>query len=223
MLSEVATRQSTREPRRRWFSDDDFDLVVWFSDSGVIVGFELCYDRSRVERALVWSNVGGYGHFRVDTGESTPQKNLTPILLADSSAPFQRPGHRWVPRGLRQSRPRHSIVRPRATARIPIVRAATLPVGSQPFSSLSPRHSSPGRRRQRRSHGSDTWRSAHSTLGSSARRSTRSAKDSVTAAMWKGRTSSSSTERRTARWSGLPLLRPSWRVSRSTSSAQLST
>ncbi|HZF07034.1 MAG TPA: hypothetical protein VE932_22045 [Patescibacteria group bacterium] len=85
MLSEVATRQSTREPRRRWFSDDDFDLVVWFSDSGVIVGFELCYDRSRVERALVWSNVGGYGHFRVDTGESTPQKNLTPILLADSA------------------------------------------------------------------------------------------------------------------------------------------
>ena len=60
MLSEVATRQSTREPRRRWFSDDDFDLVVWFSDSGVIVGFELCYDRSRVERAR-WSGVTSAG------------------------------------------------------------------------------------------------------------------------------------------------------------------
>src|SRR3989449_8172493 len=36
MLNEVAPSRSRREPRRRWFSDDDFDLVVWFSDSGSI-------------------------------------------------------------------------------------------------------------------------------------------------------------------------------------------
>jgi len=74
-----------REPRRRWFSDDDFDLVVWFSDSGSIAGFELCYDKSHAERALIWSSSDGYGHFRVDTGERTPLKNLTPILVADGA------------------------------------------------------------------------------------------------------------------------------------------
>jgi len=82
MLREVAASQSTGEARRRWFSDDEFDLVVWFSDSGSIEGFELCYDRSRGERALIWSSSDGYGHFRVDTGELTPLKNLTPILVA---------------------------------------------------------------------------------------------------------------------------------------------
>ena len=85
MLSEVAALHSTREPRRRWFSDDDFDLVVWFSDSGGIVGFQLCYDKLGVERALIWSNSGECGHFRVDNGESTPLKNLTPILMPDGA------------------------------------------------------------------------------------------------------------------------------------------
>jgi len=85
MLNEVAPSRSMREPRRRWFSDDDFDLVVWFSDSGSIAGFELCYDKSHAERALIWSSSGGYGHFRVDTGERTPLKNLTPILVADGA------------------------------------------------------------------------------------------------------------------------------------------
>src|SRR3989441_4369552 len=85
ILDQVAPSRSRREPRRRWFSDDDFDLVVWFSDSGSIAGFELCYDKSHAERALIWSSSGGYGHFRVDTGERTPLKNLTPILVADGA------------------------------------------------------------------------------------------------------------------------------------------
>src|SRR3989442_9938332 len=85
MLNEVAPSRSRREPRRRWFSDDDFDLVVWFSDSGSIAGFELCYDKSYAERALIWSSSGGDGHFGVGTRESTPLKNLTPILGAEGA------------------------------------------------------------------------------------------------------------------------------------------
>jgi len=83
VLNEVPASQSPQGRRRRWFSDDDFDLVVWFSDSGAIVEFELCYDKPRVERALVWSHVDGYAHFRVDTGEATPLKNLAPMLIGD--------------------------------------------------------------------------------------------------------------------------------------------
>ena len=82
MLSEITTSQSPNEPHRRWFSDEDFDLVIWFDDLGAIAAFQLCYDRSKVERALVWST-GGFRHYRVDTGESTPLRNLTPILVSD--------------------------------------------------------------------------------------------------------------------------------------------
>ena len=55
---------------------------MWFSPSGSIARFELCYDKSRAERALTWNDAGRYGHFRVDTGEPTPLKNLSPILVA---------------------------------------------------------------------------------------------------------------------------------------------
>jgi len=84
MLREIVASQPTREPHRRWFSNDDFDLVVWFDEIGAIAGFQLCYDRSKVERALTWTTMGGYRHFRVDAGEATPLKNLTPILVSDA-------------------------------------------------------------------------------------------------------------------------------------------
>ena len=83
MLREIVTSQRTRELRRRWFSNEDFDLIVWLDDLGAITGFELSYDRSKVERAVTWTSIRGCQHFRVDTGEATPLKNLTPILISD--------------------------------------------------------------------------------------------------------------------------------------------
>jgi hypothetical protein len=87
MLREIVVHQPTREPHRRWFSNESFDLVVWFDDLGAIEGFQLCYDRSRVERALTWTPIHGYRHFRVDAGEATPLKNLAPILVPDGEFP----------------------------------------------------------------------------------------------------------------------------------------
>ncbi|HEV8586968.1 MAG TPA: hypothetical protein VGT02_18560 [Methylomirabilota bacterium] len=89
MLMEVGTRQPSRESARRWFSDDEFDLVVWFSGAA-IVGFELCYDKPGLERAVTWNEAAGYGHFRVDSGEPSPLKNLTPILARDGVFPKDR-------------------------------------------------------------------------------------------------------------------------------------
>src|SRR5438874_11368928 len=62
-LREVAIAR-TRE-RRRWFSDDDFDLIVGLDSRDAIMWFELCYDRSRVERALTWTPTVGYHHWCV--------------------------------------------------------------------------------------------------------------------------------------------------------------
>jgi hypothetical protein len=84
MLREVEASQPIGERHRRWFTNRDFDLIVWFDDLGAIVGFELCYDLSDVERALTWSSTGGYGHWLVDTGEATGLGySMTPILKPD--------------------------------------------------------------------------------------------------------------------------------------------
>lgn len=83
MLDERPVAQPDTDSRRRWFSDDDFDLIVWLDPQGGIRGFQLCYDRRGVERSLTWTSAQGYFHNRVDDGESDPTKNRSPILVAD--------------------------------------------------------------------------------------------------------------------------------------------
>jgi hypothetical protein len=81
-------RQVGGEGYRRWFSDDYFDLIVWYegnrhSHRG-ISGFQLCYDRSGYERALTWQRGRGFSHEKVDTGEGGRiGPKSTPILVAD--------------------------------------------------------------------------------------------------------------------------------------------
>lgn len=88
MLEEhTNVRQFEGEPRRRWFANDYFDLIVWFDESDEIVGFQVCYDKSRRERALTWFKHTGYMHHRVDDGEHTTDiiRKATPILVSDGS------------------------------------------------------------------------------------------------------------------------------------------
>jgi hypothetical protein len=78
------TRQVEGEPTRRWFSSPDLDLIVWVDERDAIVGFQLCYDKMRGERALTWRLGRGYDHMGVDDGEQSPgQYKSTPILVAD--------------------------------------------------------------------------------------------------------------------------------------------
>jgi hypothetical protein len=67
--------------KRRWFSDDEMDLIVWYADSGAVVGFQLCYDRTGKERAFTWDDKYGMRHALVDGGEESPLRNDTPILM----------------------------------------------------------------------------------------------------------------------------------------------
>jgi hypothetical protein len=85
-MHEVEARQLTGEQHRRWFSSDDFDLIVWFDGFGAIAQFELCYDRSDTERALTWSPTHGYRFWRVDTGDASGYMyGMTPILEPDDT------------------------------------------------------------------------------------------------------------------------------------------
>ena len=77
-------RQIQGDPPRRWFSDDFFDLIVWFDTDGSIWGFQLCYDRETLPRALTWTKAKGYIHSGIDDGEhSGGMHKASPILVQD--------------------------------------------------------------------------------------------------------------------------------------------
>lgn len=77
--------QNPEEPERRWFADDVFDLLVWFSDDGLPLGFQLCYHRGSIEKAMTWLPEMGYSHKNVDGGECNIGRRykMTPVLVPD--------------------------------------------------------------------------------------------------------------------------------------------
>ena len=82
-LKEV--RQIKGEGVRRWFSDRDLDLIVWY-ETNKIIGFQLCYDKSDNERALTWYKKHGFIHTKIDDGESSisqVRNKMSPILVSD--------------------------------------------------------------------------------------------------------------------------------------------
>jgi hypothetical protein len=83
-------RQITGEPKRRWFSDDYFDLIVWVDESNIILNFQLCYDKKGHPRVLNWQ-AESYAHLGIDDGEGrTGKPKATPILIPDGT--FNRDG-----------------------------------------------------------------------------------------------------------------------------------
>ena len=80
MIEVPNVRQVPGEARRRWFTDENFDLMVWFNADNTIHGFELSYDKAGYEKALRWFEDVGLSHYVVDTGEQNPAYNRSPIL-----------------------------------------------------------------------------------------------------------------------------------------------
>jgi hypothetical protein len=84
MLTEIPNaRQVEGEGFRRWFTDDYFDLIVWYEEKNALVGFQLCYDKLGRERALTWTHAHGFQHNRIDAGEVPGSPKMTPIVVAD--------------------------------------------------------------------------------------------------------------------------------------------
>jgi len=92
MLKEIPdVRQVPGDARRRAFSSAELDLTVWFDDRDGIVGFELCYDKGKNERAVRWSREKGFLHQKVDDGENRPGRyKATPILVPDGVFPVKK-------------------------------------------------------------------------------------------------------------------------------------
>lgn len=88
MLREIANvHQQDAGLRRRWFCDDYFDIFVWEDADGAIVEFQLCYDRNRRERVLRWRRSTGFLHHAIDSGDASPLKKQSPIMVADGELP----------------------------------------------------------------------------------------------------------------------------------------
>jgi hypothetical protein len=89
MMRESENIRNDDDGRRRWFADEYFDLIVWLDTGEAVSGFQLCYDKQGMERALTWRKESGFIHERVDAGETDPAKNRSPILLPDGLFPAQ--------------------------------------------------------------------------------------------------------------------------------------
>ncbi|MFC1462854.1 hypothetical protein ACFLQU_04530 [Verrucomicrobiota bacterium] len=75
------------EPRRRWFTDDYFDLFVWYNPDGTHLGFQLCYDKNGDQHAFTFRQDIGISHKRVDDGDRC-QRNAAEFLVPDGVFPW---------------------------------------------------------------------------------------------------------------------------------------
>lgn len=100
MLREwIGVRQRPEEGRRRWFADDDMDLIVWYRESDDSVrGFQLCYGKQSAQHALTWLADRGYSHTRVDDGEVGREgsSKQTPMLVEDGTFDASALAERFV-------------------------------------------------------------------------------------------------------------------------------
>lgn len=105
-------KQETSGGRRRWFQAEGLDLVVWF-DSAVpeeIVGFQLCYDVRQAKYALTWRRTRGVTHSLIDTGDTSPLRNETPVLNPDPLVPSPAVRARVAGHSVSLDKPLRSLV-----------------------------------------------------------------------------------------------------------------
>lgn len=86
MLTEwLGASRSDSGAVRRWFVDDDMDLIVWFRDQ-VITDFQLCYDKRGDQHAITWSDNGSVQHRRVDAGDRpSGRAKSSPVITGVAS------------------------------------------------------------------------------------------------------------------------------------------
>lgn len=88
MLREIGyIKQTSGQPFRRWFNDELLDLFVWQEEGGRITGFQLCFDKETDERALTYSEAGGYSLDNVHAEESSLDMG-SPVLRRGVELPF---------------------------------------------------------------------------------------------------------------------------------------
>lgn len=80
------------ETNRRWFTDDQMDLIIWHDENNQITGFQLCYDKFTPdgEKVLTWSLGKSFIHSRIDNSNGFSHCKSTPMLLSVGNFQYQR-------------------------------------------------------------------------------------------------------------------------------------
>ncbi len=73
--------------RRRWFTAEQMDLIVWIRGEAGIEAFQLCYDKPLAEQALSWQLDRGFTHQAVDAGDAEGLGHKGAPLLTPGNAP----------------------------------------------------------------------------------------------------------------------------------------
>jgi hypothetical protein len=88
LLTEIVNISDTSPGlRRRWFTDADMDLYVWYDRHQQLVEFQLCYDKRGNEQALAWDSESGLSHHLVNTGDARPDTINQTALLQEETVP----------------------------------------------------------------------------------------------------------------------------------------
>lgn len=89
MLREIQhVKQERKRDKRRWFTDDYWDLYVWVRKDGSYSGFQLCYGKTDRQRALTWMDESGPIHTGVSEashGRTGAGNMEASILVADGT------------------------------------------------------------------------------------------------------------------------------------------
>jgi hypothetical protein len=97
VLKEFAGLSQEKTGFRRLFTDEYFDLYLWYErKGGDLKGFQLCYDRSDDPHSLT-CYPGKYSiHTRIDDGEADcGNYKASPILVSDGVFEKSRVLHRF--------------------------------------------------------------------------------------------------------------------------------
>jgi hypothetical protein len=110
MLTEISLTQNENKIIKRWFQDDYFDLFTWQNETGQITCFQLCYDRLGNERVISWDNEQGFAHYRVDDGEASPHKNMSPVFVKDGVFSSQEVMFKFLEAGTQITSEIHTVI-----------------------------------------------------------------------------------------------------------------
>jgi hypothetical protein len=85
MLTEFKRLRQDKGGYRRLFENEDINLYIWYEQKGgPITGFQLVYFAGDDQKALTWTQTGGYSHNTVD-GWDSARFNKTPMLVMDGA------------------------------------------------------------------------------------------------------------------------------------------
>ncbi|MBI5493642.1 MAG: hypothetical protein HY904_01365 [Deltaproteobacteria bacterium] len=91
-------RQDAPGFTKQWFCHPRAELFVWRDADGRVGAFQFCFvDDNDAEQMVAWDRAkAGAVQGRVDSGESTPTANRSPILREDTSGPRTPARDRWA-------------------------------------------------------------------------------------------------------------------------------